>query len=160
MPHIANRPMPFILPNNKPTERQMTRKALKNTLGEFQCSEFADPSVAPVIRQTGFSMTQTARLVARPLSPSTRALEVTGLFASALPNIFAVIFRLTEAGTNAFMMRFSRPGTILERFSRRALRPSDTHCSTLICFSGMVFGSMPIFASTGEFVGPGGTTVT
>jgi putative ABC transport system substrate-binding protein len=29
------------------------------------------------------------------------------------------------------MMRFSRPGTILERFLSRPLRPSDTHCSTL-----------------------------
>jgi hypothetical protein len=30
------------------------------------------------------------------------------------------------------MMRFIRPGTILDRFSRSASRPSDTHCSTLI----------------------------
>jgi hypothetical protein len=32
------------------------------------------------------------------------------------------------------MKRFSRPGTILDRFSRSALRPSDTHCSALIGF--------------------------
>ena len=30
------------------------------------------------------------------------------------------------------MMRFIRPGTILERFLSRPLRPSDTQCSTLI----------------------------
>jgi hypothetical protein len=34
---------------------------------------------------------------------------------SALRNIFAVIVRFIEVGTNAFMTRFSRPGTILER---------------------------------------------
>ena len=43
-----------------------------------------------------------------------------GLFASALPNIFAVNVRFTKAGTNASMKRFSRPGTILDRFSRSA----------------------------------------
>jgi len=63
------------------------------------------------------------------------------LFASVLPGILAVIVRFTEAGTNAFMMRFIRPGTILDRFSRSALRPSDKHCSTLIGFIGMVRGS-------------------
>jgi hypothetical protein len=71
-------------------------------------------------------------------------------------NILAVIVRFTEAGTNAFMMRFIRPGPILERFSRSALRPSDTHCSTLIGFIGMVRGSNPNLASTGVFVGAGG----
>ena len=35
------------------------------------------------------------------------------LRASALPNILAVIVRFTEAGTNAFMVRFIRPGTIV-----------------------------------------------
>jgi hypothetical protein len=79
---------------------------------------------------------------------------------SALPNIFAVIVRFTEAGTNAFMIRFSRPGMILERFTRNALRPSDTHCSTLIGFIGMVRGSNPSLASTAVFVSGGGTTVT
>src|SRR5229473_2544045 len=81
-------------------------------------------------------------------------------FASALPNIFAVIVRFTKAGTNASMKRFSRPGTILDRFSRSALRPSDTHCSTLIGFIGMVRGSNPSLASTAVFVSGGGTTVT
>ena len=52
------------------------------------------------------------------------------------------------------------PGTILDRFSRSALRPSDTHCSTLIGFIGMVRGSNPSLASTGVFVSGGGTTVT
>jgi hypothetical protein len=70
------------------------------------------------------------------------------LFASDLPSILAVIVRFTEAGTNAFMMRFIRPGMILDRFSRSALRPSDTHCSTLSGFIGMVRGSKPRLAST------------
>jgi len=52
------------------------------------------------------------------------------------------------------------PGTILDRFSRSALRPSDTHCSTLIGFIGMVRGSNPSLASTAVFVSGGGTTVT
>jgi hypothetical protein len=42
------------------------------------------------------------------------------LFASDLPNILAVIVRFTEAATNAFMIRFSRPGMILERFTKLA----------------------------------------
>jgi hypothetical protein len=58
------------------------------------------------------------------------------LFASVLPSILAVKVRFTEAGTNAFMMRLIRPGTILDRFSRNALRPSDTHCSTPLGFIG------------------------
>ena len=74
------------------------------------------------------------------------------LFASDLPSILAVIVRFTEAGTNAFMMRFNRPGMILERFTRNAFRPSDTHCSTLIGFIGMVRGSNPSLASTAVFV--------
>ena len=82
------------------------------------------------------------------------------LRASALPNILAVNARFTEAGTNAFMMRFIRPGTILDRFSRSALRPSDKHCSTLSGFIGMVRGSNPSLASTAVFVSGGGTTVT
>jgi hypothetical protein len=81
-------------------------------------------------------------------------------FASVLPSILAVIVRFTEAGTNAVMMRFSRPGTILDRFSRNALRPQDTHCSTLIGFIGMVRGSNPSLARTGVFVSGGGTTVS
>jgi hypothetical protein len=91
---------------------------------------------------------------------SARAFAGAGLRASALPSILVVIVRFTEAGTNAFMMRFSRPGTILDRFSRSALRPSDTHCSTLIGFIGMVRGSNPSLASTAVFVSGGGTTVT
>jgi hypothetical protein len=47
------------------------------------------------------------------------------------------------------------PGTILDRFSRSALRPSDTHCSTLIGFIGMVRGSNPSLASTAVFVSGG-----
>ncbi len=50
------------------------------------------------------------------------------------------------------MKRFSRPRTILDRFYRSALRPSDTHCSTLIGFVGMVRGSNPSLASTAVFV--------
>jgi hypothetical protein len=69
-------------------------------------------------------------------------------------------FRAREAGTRAFNMRFSRPGTILERFLRRPPRPSDTHCSTLIGFIGMVFGSRPNLSSTAVFVNPAASTVT
>src|SRR5437867_1613868 len=79
---------------------------------------------------------------------------------SILSNIFAVIVRFTEAGTNAFMIRFIQPGTILDRFSPSALRPSDTHCSTLIGFIGMVRGSSPTLASTGVFVSAAGTMGT
>ena len=39
---------------------------------------------------------------------SARAFAGAGLRASALPSSFAVIVRLTEAGINAFMMRFSQ----------------------------------------------------
>src|SRR5260370_24059327 len=52
------------------------------------------------------------------------------LRASALPSKSASIFRAREAGTRAFKMRFSRPGTILGRFLIRPLGASDTHCST------------------------------
>ena len=38
------------------------------------------------------------------------------LLASPLPSKSASIFRARKAGTRAFNMRFSRPGTILERF--------------------------------------------
>ena len=82
------------------------------------------------------------------------------LLASALPNNFAVIVRFTEVGTNASMKRFSRPGIILDRFPRSALRPSDTHCSTLNGFIGMLFGSKPNFSSTSVFVNPAASTVT
>ena len=82
-----------------------------------------------------------------------------GLRASALPNAFAVIIRFTNAGTNASRKRFSRPGTILDGLFRSARRPSDTHCSTLIGFIGMVGGSNPSLASTTVFVSGGGTTV-
>ena len=91
---------------------------------------------------------------------STRALTAAVLFRSDLPSILAVNVRFTEAGSNAFMMRFIRPGTILDRFFRSALRPSDTHCSTLNGFIGMVRASNPSLASTGVSVSGGGTTVT
>jgi hypothetical protein len=55
------------------------------------------------------------------IKPGALALAGADLLASALPNIFAVIVRFTKAGTNAFMMRFIRPGTILDRFCRSAL---------------------------------------
>lgn len=100
------------------------------------------------------------RLDSLPVRYQAWALALAGLFASVLPTILAVIVRFTEAGTNAFMMRFIRPGTILDRFSRSALRPSDTHCFTLIGFIGMVRGSNPSLASAGVFVSAGGTTVT
>ena len=96
-------------------------------------------------------------IMTRPMSPrvyqaSARAFAGAGLRASPLPRMSASIFRAREAGTRAFMMRFSRPGTILERFLSRPLRPSDTHCSTLIGFIGMVFGSrvLPTVAPRGS----------
>src|SRR5438552_17063775 len=85
---------------------------------------------------------------------------VAALLASPLPSMSASVIRASEAGTRAFMMRFSRPGTILERFLSRPLRPSDTHCSTLIGFIGMFFGSKPNFSSTAVFVNPAASTVT
>ena len=91
---------------------------------------------------------------------STRALASADLLASPLPSMSASIFRAREAGTRAFMMRFRRPGIIIERFLSRPLRPSDTHCSTPIGFSGMVFGSRPNFSSTAVFVNPAASTVT
>src|SRR5438105_4936389 len=84
----------------------------------------------------------------------------TDLLASPLPIKSASIFRAREAGTRAFKMRFSRPGMTLERFLRRLLRASDTHCSTLIGFIGMVFGSRPNLSSTAVFVNPAASTVT
>src|SRR6266436_4100152 len=80
--------------------------------------------------------------------------------ASPLPIKSASSFRAREAGMRAFIMRFSLPGIILERFLRRPLRPSDTHCSTLIGFIGMVFGSRPNLSSTAVFVNPAASTVT
>src|SRR5882757_1361385 len=106
-----------------------------------------------------FSIGETDTAIIR-YQASTRELADADLLASALLKSFAVIVRLTEAGTTASMKRFSRPGTILERFSRSALRPSDTHCSTLIGFIGMVRGSNPSLANTAVFVSGGGTTVT
>src|SRR6202011_4329782 len=91
---------------------------------------------------------------------SARAIAGAGVLASALPIMSASIFRAREAGTRAFMMRFSRPGMILERFLSRPLRPSDTPCSTLIGFIGMVFGSKPNFSSTSVFVNAAASTVT
>src|SRR5882724_1941531 len=82
------------------------------------------------------------------------------LLASPLPSRSASILRARDAGTRAFKMRFSRPGTTLERFLSRPLRPSDTHCSTLIGFIGMVFGSRPNLSSTAVFVNPAASTVT
>src|SRR5216683_6100662 len=57
---------------------------------------------------------------------SARAFAGADLLASPLPSKSANIFRAKEAGTRAFNMRLSRPGTILERFLSRPLRPSDT----------------------------------
>jgi len=55
----------------------------------------------------------------------------------------------------AFMIRFIRPGIIMERFFCIALSPSDTHCSAFIGFMGMVSIVRPSFASTGVSVNPG-----
>src|SRR5439155_20822574 len=107
------------------------------------------------------SREQSASLGTHVRSPelsSARAIACAGLIASALPIMSASIFRAREAGTRAFMMRFSRPGIILDRFSRSALRPSDTHCSTLIGFIGMVCESKPNFSSTSVFVNPAAST--
>src|SRR5260370_41039086 len=97
-----------------------------------------------------------------PVSDQASAREFAGadLLAIPLPSRSASSFRAREAGTRAFMMRFSRPGSILERFLSRPLRPSDTHCSALIGFSGMVFGSRPNFSITAVFVNPAASTVT
>src|SRR5438445_8698850 len=78
-------------------------------------------------------------LLAHSQDPA-RAIAGAGLLASAFPIMSASIFRATEAGTRAFMIRFSRPGMILERVLSRPLRPADTHCSTLNGFIAMVFG--------------------
>src|SRR6266567_3048475 len=91
---------------------------------------------------------------------SARAFADAALLASPLPSKSASSLRASEAGTRAFMMRFSRPGTTLERFLRRPLRPSDTHCSTLIGFIGMVFGLRPNLSITAVFVTPAASTVT
>src|SRR5260370_28837995 len=91
---------------------------------------------------------------------SARAFAGADLLASPLPSKSASSFRAREAGTRAFNMRLSRPGTILERFLTRPLRPSDTHCSTLIGFIGIVFGSRANFSSTAVFVTPAASTVT
>src|SRR5260221_11754208 len=82
------------------------------------------------------------------------------LLAIPFPSRSTSILRAREAGTRAFIRRFSRPGTTLERFLIRPLRPSDTHCSTLIGFSGIVFGSKPNFPSTAVSVNPAASTVT
>ena len=74
------------------------------------------------------------------------------MFASALPNSFAVIVRLMKAGTNAFMIRFIRPGMIRERFSRNAFSASATHCSAPIGFIGMVCTRALVFAFAGAFL--------
>jgi hypothetical protein len=73
---------------------------------------------------------------------SARAIAGADLLASPLPSKSTSIFRAREAGTRAFNMRFSRPGTILERFLRRPL----------IVLIGFVFGSRPNFSSTAVFV--------
>src|SRR5712692_9656197 len=59
-------------------------------------------------------------LLAHSQDPA-RAIAGAGLLASAFPIMSASIFRATEAGTRAFMIRFSRPGMILDRFTRSAL---------------------------------------
>jgi hypothetical protein len=80
--------------------------------------------------------------------------------ANVFSNIFAIMVRVTEAGTSASRIRLVRPGMIRERLSRKALRPSDTHCSTFIGFMGMISGVRPSFASTGVSVGATGRTDT
>ena len=91
---------------------------------------------------------------------SARAFADAALLATPLPIMSACIFRPSEVGTRAFMMRFSRPGMTFERFLRRPSRASDTHYSTLIGFSGLVFGSRPNFSSTGVSVNGVASTVT
>jgi len=54
------------------------------------------------------------------------------------------------------MMRFTDLERFWSDFSSRPLRPSDTHCSTLIGFIGMVFGiEAKLFGATGVFRKPG-----
>jgi len=65
-----------------------------------------------------------------------------------IPNLV----RLTKAGTNASMKRCSRPGTILDGFSRSALKPPDIHCCKLVGFIGMIRGSNPSLTSTGRSI--------
>src|SRR5437016_3615357 len=91
---------------------------------------------------------------------SARAFADAALLTSPLPSKSANSLHAREAGTRAFIMRFSRPGTTLERFLSRPLRPSDTHCSTLIGFIGMVFGLRPNLSITAVFVTPAASTVT
>jgi hypothetical protein len=55
-----------------------------------------------------------------PLSAQRRA-----LLASPLSIKSASIFRAGEAGTGAFKMRFSRPGTTLERLMRHRTDPQS-----------------------------------
>src|SRR5579863_1206115 len=100
-------------------------------------------------------------LTYRPLyQASALAFADAVLLASPLRSKSASSLRAREAGTMAFMMRFSRPGTTLERFLSRPLRPSDTHCSTVIGFIGMVFGLRPNLSITAVFVTPAASTVT
>jgi hypothetical protein len=49
------------------------------------------------------------------------------------------------------MMRFSRPGIILDRFSLQRVKTLGYDCSMLSGFIGMVRGSNPSLASTGPF---------
>src|SRR5246127_3625915 len=80
------------------------------------------------------------RLDRSPVSDqaSARAFAGADLLASPLPSKSASIFRAREAGTRVFKMRFIRPGTTLQRFLLRPSRASDTHCSTLIGFIGII----------------------
>src|SRR5438132_11082279 len=110
-------------------------------------------------RLVSHGSTASDSLLAHSQDPA-RAIAGAGLLASAFLSKSASNVRARKAGTRAFMMRFSRPGTTLERFLRRPLRASDTHCSTLIGFNGMVFGSRPNFPSTAVSVNPAASTVT
>src|SRR5260221_12225519 len=79
---------------------------------------------------------------------SARAFAGAGVRANPLPRMSASIFRAREAGTRAFMILFNPPGTILERLFSRQLRASATHCSTLVGFERMLFGSELAFSRT------------
>jgi hypothetical protein len=73
---------------------------------------------------------------------SARAFAGAGLRASALPTGFAVIVRLTEAGINAFMIRLSRPGMILDL-------PADTDAGDLARYVSTVMYGMAVRAAGG-----------
>ena len=69
-------------------------------------------------------------------------------------NMPAIKRRTTNAGTTAFMIRFTCPGIIRERLSCNALRPSRTHCSTFIGFMGIVLAVKAKLLNHGRVRGP------